>query len=247
MPPTRKATIIALANQKGGVAKTTSVASLGAAFAEAGRRVLLVDLDPQASLTFSLGIDPDTVEASVHDVLVGGTDLVGRHPCLRRRRRPRAQLHRAGRLRGRAPRPPGPRVRPQGGLGAGAPALRRHPPRLQSEPRGADAQRPHRGPGARRADAVRDAQPPRRRPAARHGRRRQADPQQEAADPRDPAHPLRRAEHARPRGPRGRRPALRRAGPRAAHPPDRALRRGPRGGPLDPHHRALEQGREGLP
>jgi chromosome partitioning protein len=75
MAPKRKATIIALANQKGGVAKTTSVASLGAAFAEAGRRVLLVDLDPQACLTFSLGVDPDAVEGSVHDVLVGGDDL----------------------------------------------------------------------------------------------------------------------------------------------------------------------------
>jgi chromosome partitioning protein len=75
MAPKRKATIIALANQKGGVAKTTSVASLGAAFAEAGRRVLLVDLDPQACLTFSLGVDPDAVESSIHDVLVGGTDL----------------------------------------------------------------------------------------------------------------------------------------------------------------------------
>src|SRR5829696_1467936 len=79
MAPKRKAVIIALANQKGGVAKTTSVASLGAAFAEQGRRVLLVDLDPQACLTFSLGVDPDTVESSVHDVLVGGaavTDVV---------------------------------------------------------------------------------------------------------------------------------------------------------------------------
>ena len=75
MASTRKAPILALANQKGGVAKTTSVASLGAAFAEAGKRVLLVDLDPQASLTYSLGIDPDTVEASVHDVLVGGAEL----------------------------------------------------------------------------------------------------------------------------------------------------------------------------
>ncbi len=75
MAPKRKATIIALANQKGGVAKTTSVASLGAAFAEQGRRVLLVDLDPQACLTFSLGVDPDAVEASIHDVLVGSTEL----------------------------------------------------------------------------------------------------------------------------------------------------------------------------
>jgi chromosome partitioning protein len=75
MAPRRKATIIVLANQKGGVAKTTSVASLGAAFAEDGRRVLLVDLDPQACLTFSLGVDPDTVGASVHDVVVGGVGL----------------------------------------------------------------------------------------------------------------------------------------------------------------------------
>ncbi|GAA1966895.1 AAA family ATPase [Terrabacter lapilli] len=67
-------TVIALANQKGGVAKTTSVASIGAALAEQGKRVLLVDLDPQACLTFSLGVDPDTVERSVHDVLTGRAD-----------------------------------------------------------------------------------------------------------------------------------------------------------------------------
>ncbi|HNQ07428.1 MAG TPA: ParA family protein [Tetrasphaera sp.] len=77
MPPRKRAsaTIIALANQKGGVAKTTSVASLGAAFAELGKRVLLVDLDPQACLTFSLGIDPESVEASIHDVLIGARAL----------------------------------------------------------------------------------------------------------------------------------------------------------------------------
>ena len=62
---------IAVANQKGGVAKTTTVASLGAALAELGAKVLLVDLDPQACLTFSLGLDPDAVELSVHDVLLG--------------------------------------------------------------------------------------------------------------------------------------------------------------------------------
>ncbi len=78
MPPrtrTPRATILALANQKGGVAKTTSVASLGAAFAELGKRVLLVDLDPQACLTFSLGVDPEAVEASIHDVLIGAASL----------------------------------------------------------------------------------------------------------------------------------------------------------------------------
>ena len=68
---TRLGTIVAVANQKGGVAKTTSVASLGAAFAELGKRVLLVDLDAQACLTFSLGVDPETVEVSINEVLVG--------------------------------------------------------------------------------------------------------------------------------------------------------------------------------
>jgi chromosome partitioning protein len=67
----RAARVLSVANQKGGVAKTTTVASLGAAFAELGLRVLLVDLDAQACLTFSLGIDPDEVDRSVHDVLIG--------------------------------------------------------------------------------------------------------------------------------------------------------------------------------
>ena len=71
--PARVAPItVAVANQKGGVAKTTSVASIGAALAELGQSVLLVDLDPQACLTFSLGIDPEDLELSVHHVLTKG-------------------------------------------------------------------------------------------------------------------------------------------------------------------------------
>jgi chromosome partitioning protein len=70
----RPARVLALANQKGGVAKTTSVASIGAALAELGHRVLLVDLDPQACLTFSLGIDPEDLDISVHHVLTQGVD-----------------------------------------------------------------------------------------------------------------------------------------------------------------------------
>jgi chromosome partitioning protein len=60
--------LIAVANQKGGVAKTTTVHSLGFALAELGRRVLLVDLDPQACLTYSAGIDADSLQLSLHDV-----------------------------------------------------------------------------------------------------------------------------------------------------------------------------------
>ncbi|KUH93054.1 chromosome partitioning protein [Mycolicibacterium acapulense] len=63
--------VLAVANQKGGVAKTTTVASLGAAIQETGKRVLLVDLDPQGSLTFSLGHDPDKLAVSIHEVLLG--------------------------------------------------------------------------------------------------------------------------------------------------------------------------------
>jgi chromosome partitioning protein len=65
--------VLAVANQKGGVAKTTTVHSLAVALAELGERVLLVDLDPQACLTFSMGIDPDALDASIHDVFVRGT------------------------------------------------------------------------------------------------------------------------------------------------------------------------------
>jgi chromosome partitioning protein len=64
------ARVAAVANQKGGVAKTTSVHALGYALVERGRRVLLVDLDPQACLTFSVGADPDSLEYSLHDVFV---------------------------------------------------------------------------------------------------------------------------------------------------------------------------------
>ena len=69
--PVRRAWVIAVANQKGGVAKTTTVSSLGAALAELGQQVLLVDLDPQACLTFSLGQDPEAIGESIHQVLIG--------------------------------------------------------------------------------------------------------------------------------------------------------------------------------
>jgi len=66
----RRARIISFANQKGGVAKTTTTLNLAVAFAESGHDVLAIDLDPQGNLTMSQGIDPDKVDASMYDVLV---------------------------------------------------------------------------------------------------------------------------------------------------------------------------------
>jgi chromosome partitioning protein len=62
--------VISFANQKGGVAKTTTTLNLGVALAEQGLKVLLADLDPQGNLTMSQGLNPDTIERSMFDVLV---------------------------------------------------------------------------------------------------------------------------------------------------------------------------------
>ena len=75
-PPTPAAeggvmgSVIAFANQKGGVAKTTTTLNLGVALHERGKRVLLIDLDPQGNLTMSQGMNPDAIERSMFDVLV---------------------------------------------------------------------------------------------------------------------------------------------------------------------------------
>ena len=65
------ASVLAFANQKGGVGKTTTVHSLGDALIERGHRVLLVDLDPQACLTYASGVEVGEFDATLHDVFVG--------------------------------------------------------------------------------------------------------------------------------------------------------------------------------
>jgi chromosome partitioning protein len=70
-----KPKVIVFANQKGGVAKTTTTLNLAVAFAERGHRVLCVDMDPQGNLTMSQGIDPDSLEKSMYDVLVYDTPI----------------------------------------------------------------------------------------------------------------------------------------------------------------------------
>ena len=68
--------VVACANQKGGVGKTTTVVSLASYLAMDGRRVLLVDLDPQGNATSGIGIDRASIETSVYDVLLSDTPIV---------------------------------------------------------------------------------------------------------------------------------------------------------------------------
>ncbi|MGI9665949.1 MAG: ParA family protein [Acidimicrobiia bacterium] len=67
-------TVIAVANQKGGVAKTTTVHTLAEALTERGRTVLMIDLDPQACLTYATDSEPDGLDETIHDVFLGRTD-----------------------------------------------------------------------------------------------------------------------------------------------------------------------------
>lgn len=67
--------VIALANQKGGVGKTTTAVNLGACLAELGYRTLIVDLDPQGNASTGLGIDPRSIESSMYDVLLNSTPI----------------------------------------------------------------------------------------------------------------------------------------------------------------------------
>lgn len=79
------ARIIAVANQKGGTGKTTTTLNIGIAMAERGKTVTLIDLDPQASLTHALGVDPEGLQRTIYDVLLS-PDIPLRHALLRARR-----------------------------------------------------------------------------------------------------------------------------------------------------------------
>ncbi len=73
--PRRTPRVIAVANQKGGVGKTTTTVSLGAAAAELGHRVLIIDLDPQGNASTGLGINPRNLQATMYDVIINQIPL----------------------------------------------------------------------------------------------------------------------------------------------------------------------------
>ena len=74
-PDSNRARILAVANQKGGVGKTTATVNLSACFAEKGLKSLIIDLDPQANATTGVGLDPRSLSASIYDVLLENVEL----------------------------------------------------------------------------------------------------------------------------------------------------------------------------
>ena len=222
--PTTMARVIAFANQKGGVAKTTTTLNLGVALAEQGKRVLAIDLDPQGNLTMSQGWNPDEIDRSMFDVLVhrlpiteiirtneidvgvASIDLAGAELALSSMIGRERALEKA--------------------LLPVQETLRLHPHRHAAVARPADDQRVRRGPGRHRPRPVRVPLAARARPAREHADDDPREPQPGRRDPGHPADDVRQAAPPLARGGRDPEGELRRPRARDEDPQDGALRGG---------------------
>ena len=154
-PPLELPRVIAIANQKGGVGKTTTAVNLGAALAELGFRVLVVDLDPQGNATTGLGLNPRDVAGSIYDVILNDTPLEDciEPTSIKNLFVPRHD--RPGRRRDRARPADEPGAEAQAGARLDPRPLRPHADRLPAVARPAHRQRAGRGGRRDRADPVR--------------------------------------------------------------------------------------------
>ena len=168
----RPASVLVLANQKGGVAKTTTTLNLGAALKERGCRVLAIDLDPQSNLSMSQGIDIESLSTTMYDVLVRRRAALRGHPRTGDRHRRRG--HRARRRRARAVRDDRTGTRARSRDQAVPRSVRLHPDRHAAVARPADDQRDGRRRRGHRPRAVRVPVAPRPRAAAHRRSRRSA-------------------------------------------------------------------------